>query len=333
MKAYKIVFTDDRFGERYEEYEFSQLRALNAETVVYPEGALQTDEEVIAACKDADAVFLNLLPNFREERVIRGLENCKVINRYGVGYDNVNVPVCTQMGIQVTYVPDYCMYDVSDHALALILACLRKIPLRDRKIRQGAWNIPNGGIAHRLKGRTLGLVGCGRIARCLAKKVSGFEFEEVLGYDSYLSAETLRQAGITKVERDELLQRSDFVSLHMPVTEQTRGIMNRKTIGMMKESAILINTGRGPLIDDEALTEALETGKIGGTGLDTHCIEPLPADSPYQRMDNVVLTDHAAYGTVEGEKELRIKSARNVAAILSGSPLDSLYKVNEVPCR
>ena len=214
-----------------------------------------------------------------------------------------------------------------------LLACLRQIPLRDRKIRQGAWNIPNGGIAHRLKGRTLGLVGCGRIARCLAKKVSGFEFEEVLGYDPYLSAETLRQAGITKVELEELLRRSDFVSLHMPVTEQTRGIMNRKTIGMMKESAILINTGRGPLIDDEALTEALETGKIGGAGLDTHCIEPLPADSAYRRLDNVVLTDHAAYGTVEGEKELRIKSARNVAAILSGSPLDSLYKVNEVPCR
>lgn len=330
MKPYKIVFTDDRFRARYEEYEFSQLAGLPVETVIYPEGALQTDDQVIAACADADAIFLNLVPNFREEAVIRSLKKCKVINRYGVGYDNVNVAACTEMGIQVTYVPDYCIYDVSDHALALMMACLRQVPQRDRKIRDGAWSIPNCGISHRLKGATLGLVGCGRIARCLAKKVSGFELSKILGYDPYLSAEELAKDGIEKVELEELLKQSDFVSLHVPVTLETRGIINEKTIAMMKSTAILINTGRGALIDDAALVEALKENRIGAAGLDTHTVEPLPVQSPYKDLDNVVLTDHTAFGTVEGEEELRVKSARNIAFILKGIELDPVYKVNAV---
>ncbi len=330
MEQYKIVFTDDRFGGRYQEYELAQLHEMDILPVIYPEGAFKTDADVIEACKDADAIFLNLLPNFKNETVLRELTRCKVINRYGVGYDNVNVPACTKLGIQVTYVPDYCMYDVSDHALALMLACLRQIPQRDCAIRAGNWNIPSNGLSHRLKGSTLGLIGCGRIARCLARKVSGFELNAILGYDPYIPTDALAAMGIKKVELEELLERSDIVSLHMPVTDETRGIMNARTIGMMKKTAILINTGRGPLIEDEALIDALRNHVIGAAGLDTHCVEPLPKDSPYFQLENVVLTDHAAYGTVEGERELRIKSGRNVAHILQKKPLESIYMVNTV---
>ena len=330
MKPFKIIFTDDRFGTQYEDYELSQLCELNVETVIYPEGALRTNADVIAACADADAIFLNLLPNFREEAVIRSLKKCKVINRYGVGYDNVNVAACTEMGIQVTYVPDYCIYDVSDHALALMMACLRQISLRDRMIRNGAWSIPSRGIAHRLKGATLGLVGCGRIARCLAKKVSGFELSGIVGYDPYLPDAVLAKEKIEKVTLEELLKRSDFISLHMPLTPETRGIINREVIALMKPTAILINTGRGALIDDSALVEALRANRIGAAGLDTHTVEPLPAESPYKVLNNVVLTDHTAFGTVEGENELRIKSARNVAYILQGRELEPTYKVNKI---
>lgn len=233
----------------------------------------------------------------------------------------------------MTYVPDYCMYDVSDHALALLLACLRQIPVRDQKIRTGEWNIPHHNVAHRLKGSTLGLIGCGRIARCLAKKVSGFELAEIVGYDPYIPAEVLEKDGITKVELEELLSRSDFVSLHMPVTPETRGMINRRTISQMKPNAILINTGRGRLIEDDALVEALKNGHIGAAGLDTHCVEPLPETSPYKALENVVLTDHTAYGTIEGERELRIKSACNIAHVLMKKELDPLYKVNDVPNR
>lgn len=135
------------------------------------------------------------------------------------------------------------MYDVSDHALALMLACLRQIPQRDCTIRAGNWNIPSNGLSHRLKGSTLGLIGYGRIARCLARKVSGFELNAILGYDPYIPTDALAAMGIKKVELEELLERSDIVSLHMPVTDETRGIMNARTIGMMKKTAVLTNTG------------------------------------------------------------------------------------------
>ena len=152
----------------------------------------------------------------------------------------------------------------------------------------------------------------------------------ILGYDPYIPAETLAAVGIKKVELEELLKHSDIVSLHMPVTDETRGIINAQTIGMMKKNAILINTGRGPLIEDDALIDALRNHVIGAAGLDTHCVEPLPKNSPYFQLQNVVLTDHAAYGTIEGEQERLIKSARNVAHILQKKPLESIYMINTV---
>ncbi|MBQ4651101.1 MAG: C-terminal binding protein [Oscillospiraceae bacterium] len=329
MAKYKIVFTDDRFGgEHYDEYEFKQLEGIDAEIVMYKDGELNTDEKVIEACKDADAIFLNLVPSFKKAEVIKELKNCKIINRYGVGFDNVNVAACTEMGIQVTYVPDYATEDVSDHSVGLLFACLRQISLRDREIRKGAWNIPSNGVSHRVVGKTLGVVGCGRIAQGLVRKVSGFGLERVLAYDPYIPAEFLAERGIELVELDYLLENSDFISLHMPVTPETPKMIDERALKLMKKDCILINTGRGPLIDDDALVAALKERRIGAAGLDVYWVEPLPNDHPFKELDNVVMTDHAAYDTVEGARELRIKSGINIANMLKGEPLTPAYKVN-----
>lgn len=273
-----------------------------------------TAEDIISECAQADGILLDMAP--MNAQAISGLERCRVINRYGVGYDNVDVPACTEKGIQVTYVPDYCAQDVSDHALALLLSCLRQTALRDRLVRQGQWNIQC--TSWRIEGKTLGILGAGRIARALIRKVSGFGLEKILVYDPYVSSREIEALGACKASFDEVMAKSDFVSLHIPVTEETRGIIDELALSKMKRSAILVNTGRGPLVDDAALIQALECKQIAYAGLDTHVFEPLPVDSPYKALDNVILTDHTAYSTVEGVIELKTKSAQNIAAVLSG---------------
>lgn len=283
-----------------------------------------TDEDILRECADADGILLDMAP--MTAKAIEGLAHCKIINRYGVGYDNVDLDACTAKGIQVTNVPDYCAEDVSDHALALMMTCLRHTALRDRLVRQGDWNIQR--TSFRLSGKVLGVLGFGRIARALVHKCSGFGFSEVLVYDPYVPAQACADAGVKKAELDEVLRRCDFLSLHMPVTPQTTGMINRETLSLMKPTAILVNTGRGPLVNDEALIEALQAKKLLAAGLDTHCIEPLPADSPYRGLDNVVLTDHTAYSTVEAVHELKAKSAQNIINALTGVP--PVYPVNKL---
>lgn len=210
-----------------------------------------------------------------------------MISRYGVGVDNVDLKAATECGIQVTNVPDYCMEDVSDHALALLFACLRNVVLRDREVRKGKWNIV--APSYRVQGKVLGLIGAGRIARALIRKVSGFGLKELVAYDPFLSAEDLASIGVRKVEFDELLRESDFISLHLNLTDTTRNIIDAEALSKMKERAILINVSRGGLIDPDALINALESHRIGAAGLDTHCVEPVPVDSRFDKLDNVVL--------------------------------------------
>lgn len=283
-----------------------------------------TQEDMIRECVEADAILLDMAPLKAE--AVQGLKRCRAVNRYGVGYDNVDVEACTARGIQVTNVPDYCAEDVSDHALALLMTCLRQTALRDRLVRQGEWNIQR--TAFRLQGKVLGVLGFGRIARALVRKTSGFGFSKVLVYDPYVSAEVCQAQGAIKAELEEVVSQCDFLSLHMPVTPATTKMINRETLALMKPTAILVNTGRGPLVDDEALVEALKNHKLLYAGLDTHWSEPLPKDSPYFWLDSVVLTDHTAYGTEEAVEELKIKSAQNIAAVLKGEK--PAYPVNQV---
>ena len=319
MAKYTVCVSDKRHADYEVEREI--LRGIDAELKLC---SCVTEDDIAEQCADADAVLLDLAP--MTAKAVAGLTKCKVISRYGVGFENVDLDAATKAGIQVTNVPDYCMEDVSDHALALMMTCLRHVSMRDRMVRQGAWNLQ--GTSFRLKGKTLGVIGAGRIARALIRKTSGFGLKEVVAYDPYVSAEALAEIGVRKVELEELLQISDFVSLHLHANEETKGMICKKTLDLMKPTAILINVSRGPLVNDEDLLDALKNGKILAAGLDTHNHEPLGADSPFCQLDNVVLTDHTAYSTAEGVLELKTKAAQNVVNALTGAPC--VYPVNKL---
>lgn len=309
MAKYLVCVSD----ERHASYEIERdiLEKAGAELKLCH---CESAADIAAQCADADAVLLDLAPMTAE--AVAGLRKCKVISRYGVGFENVDLDAATAAGIQVTNVPDYCMEDVSDHALALMLSCLRHIPLRDREVREGKWNIQADSF--RLKGKTLGVIGAGRIARALIRKVSGFGFAEVVAYDPYISAEQLAEIGVRKVEKEELFRISDIISLHLHANAETNGMICKETLALMKPTAILINVSRGPLVKDEDLLDALRGHRILAAGLDTHNHEPLGAQSPFCQLDNVVLTDHTAYSTAEGVTELKTKAAQNVVDVLEG---------------
>lgn len=319
MSKFTVVVSDSRHPSYDIEREI--LAKVDAELVL---ANCITGEDVLRECKNADGILLDAAPMPAE--AVRGLTKCRVVNRYGVGFDTVDVEACTAKGIQVTNVPDYCAQDVSDHALALLFSCLRQTALRDRLMRQGEWGIQ--GTSRRVEHSTLGVIGMGRIGSALVKKVSGFGLSKILVCDPYVSAEDAAALGAVKAGFEEVLQEADFVSLHMPANDETRGMIDKRALSLMKNSAILINTSRGALVDDEALLAALQNGEIGFAGLDTHAIEPLPADSPYKKLDNVVLTNHTAFNTVEGVQELKTKAAQNVAAVLRGEKPP--YCVNEI---
>lgn len=310
MEKFRVAVTD----ERHASYDIERkiLEEAGAELAICN---CVTAEDIARECADADGILLDMAPMTAE--AIEKLNKCKVIVRYGVGYDNVDVEACTKKGILVCNVPDYCALDVSDHALALLLTCLRATAERDRRIRLGEWNIQAANSV-RLAGKTLGVLGFGRIARELVHKCSGFGFSRVLAYDPYLPEDFCRQHGAEKADLETVLANSDFLSLHMPVTPETRGMINADRLKLMKKNVILINTARGALIDDEALVAALQNGDIAWAGLDTHNKEPLNLDSPYMDLDNVVLTDHTAYSTKEGVIELKTKAAQAVATVLNG---------------
>jgi D-3-phosphoglycerate dehydrogenase len=225
--------------------------------------------------------------------------------------------VAKELGIAVNYVPDYCLREVSDHAMALLLALARKVPFSNKLVQSGRWEVPPIVPLRRLDGQVLGLVGFGNIPRALAPKAKAFGLK-VLTYDPYVTADALVAAGVEGVSFDDLLARSDFISVHAPLQPATRGLMNAKAFAKMKKGVLLINTARGPLIDESALIAALDSGKIGGAALDVLTTEPPPKDSPLLGRDNVILTPHTGFYSVEALEELQTKCASDVARVLSG---------------
>ena len=272
-------------------------------------------DDVLAVARDADAILVTYakLPG----DLLRQLRRCKAIGRFGLGVDNIDVAAAAELGITVTYVPDYCMQEVSDHAMALLLALARKIPLSNKLVQAGRWEVPAVVPIHRLAGRVLGLVGFGNIPRALAPKAKAFGLR-VVTHDPYVSQQALAAAGVESVSFDRLLEISDFVSIHAPLTPATRGLFNAQVFGKMKTDALLINTARGPLVDEDALVSALDSGRLGGAALDVVAVEPLPRDSRLIGRDNVILTPHTAFYSVEALNELQTKCAADVARVLSG---------------
>jgi D-3-phosphoglycerate dehydrogenase / 2-oxoglutarate reductase len=272
-------------------------------------------EDILAVARDADAILVTYakLP----ADLLRQLTRCKAIGRFGLGVDNIDIKAAAELGITVTYVPDYCMHEVSDHAMALLLALVRKIPLSNAVVQGGRWEMPAVVPIHRLVGRVLGLVGFGNIPRALAPKAKAFGLR-VVTYDPYVSPTALAAAGIEGVSFEQLLEISDFVSIHAPLMPATHGLFNTEVFGKMKKGALLINTARGPLIDEDALVAALNSGQLGGAALDVVAVEPLPKESQLIGRDNVILTPHTAFYSVEALNELQTKCAADVARVLSG---------------
>ena len=272
-------------------------------------------DDILSVARDADAILVTYakLPG----DLLRQLKRCKAIGRFGLGVDNIDLPAAKELGIAVNYVPDYCLREVSDHAMALLLALARKIPLSDRLVQSGRWEMPALVPLRRLEGQVLGLVGFGNIPRALAPKARAFGLRVVI-HDPYVSPEVLAEAAVEDASFDALLAMSDFVSIHAPLLPATRGLFNATAFAKMKKGAMIINTARGPLIDEGALVAALDSGHVGGAALDVVTVEPLAADSALKGRANVILTPHTAFYSVEALEELQTKCASDVARVLSG---------------
>jgi D-3-phosphoglycerate dehydrogenase / 2-oxoglutarate reductase len=272
-------------------------------------------DDILAAARDADAVLVTYAKLTGD--LLRQLRNCKAIGRFGLGVDNIDLPAAKELGIAVNYVPDYCLREVSDHAMALLLALARKVTHANALVQSGRWEVPPLVPLRRLEGQSLGLVGFGNIPRALVPKARAFGLR-VLAHDPYVADATFAAAGVEGVSFDDLLARSDFVSVHAPLLPATRGLMNAAAFAKMKKGAYLINTARGPLVDEAALVAALDSGRLGGAALDVVTTEPLPEDSALLGRDNLILTPHTAFYSVEALEELQVKCASDVARVLSG---------------
>jgi len=283
----------------------------------------KTEDEVIDVAHDAVALVAQYATI--SARVIAELHDCRVIARYGTGVDIVDVDAATTHNILVTNVPsDWCENEVADHALALLLAVSRKINIYDRATRGGTWRWQSGAPIHRLRGSVLGLLSFGAIARAIATRAAGFGMQ-ITAHDPYVGAEEIAAAGATSVSFDELVTESDCLVIQAPLTPQTHHLFDERRLRRMKPTAILINTARGPIVDDRALHQALTEGWIAGAGLDD--IEEEPAkvrdwrpDNPLFGLDNVVITPHAAYYSEEAISTVRHFAAEEVVRVLRGQP-------------
>ncbi len=282
----------------------------------------RTEAEVIANCSDAHALLVTYAPVTRT--VINRLKSCRVISVFGIGVDMVDVQAATEAGIYVTNVPGYCIEEVCDHAMALLLASARKVLFYHRSIVEGGkWNWQMGKPIYKLRGKTLGLVGFGKISRAVAERAKSFGLH-VLAFDPHVSREDCDRAGVGKAELDDLLRQADFVSMHAPLTPETRGLIGLERFRLMKRNAVIVNTSRGPVIEQKALVKALEQGWIAGAALDVLEKEPPEADNPLKRMDNVILNPHAGFYSEEGTEDLRCSAALEARKVLTGRQPDNL---------
>lgn len=272
-------------------------------------------EEFLAAAADCDAL-LNTYAGPITAEAMAGMPKCKIIARYGIGVDTIDLKAATEAGIIVTNNPTYCIEEVAEHTMALLLSAARKVAFYDRQVRAGHWAVPPGKPMYRLAGSTLGLVGFGNIARQVAVRAAAFGMK-VLYADPFIQQGQFKEPG-TKVELDELLRQSDYISLHPPLTPNTRQMINDDAFSKMKPTAVLVNCARGPIVDTNALVRALDAKKIAGCALDTVDPEPLPNPHPLRDRDNVIINPHAAWYSEQAMVGLQAGAPNEVKRVLSG---------------
>ncbi len=305
----------------YESYETERRLLAPFDAVIQPVAANGEPGAVAEAVRDADAVLVREAPV--DGATISAMRRCRVIVRYGVGVDNIDLDAARASRIYVANVPRYGADEVSDQAMALMLAVARRVVSRDRQVRAGAWNIGQSEKIFPLRGRVLGLVGYGRIARRMRDKVLPFGIGRTLVQDPMLSEDEASADGVEVCDIDKLCREADLISLHAPLTAETRHIVNRDRLRVMQRQTILVNTARGGLVDEAALAEAVREGWIFGAGLDVFEREPPGADNPLLGLEGLVVSDHNAWYSESSVIELQTKAAEEVARVLSGARPES----------
>jgi D-3-phosphoglycerate dehydrogenase len=318
--GFKVAITTPADLPGLPHYGEEDYRKIGAELV---KKLCRSEDDLISIAHDADAIITGGEPYSR--RVIEKLTKCRVISNIGIGYDGIDVEAATEHGIYVTNVPDYCLEEMAEHTLALILACGRKLLRFDRAVREGKWDSRAPREIRekirppmfRLKGQTLGLVGLGRIPRTLVPKAKALGLK-VIAYDPYVSKDAAAELGVEMVGFEQLLRESDFVSLHAALTKDNQHMIGAEQLKKMKRTAYLINTARGGLVDEQALNTALSEGIIAGAGLDVLDPEPPRPDNPLFKRDNVIITAHSANYSEESQAELLRRPEEEVFSILRG---------------
>jgi phosphoglycerate dehydrogenase-like enzyme len=299
----RFLITDYDFADV--ELELALFRQSGMDAVA---AHCRTEDDVIAAARDCDGLLTQYAPV--NARVFAAVPRVRIVSRFGAGFDTVNVEDAKKFGVWVANSPDYGIGEVAAHALAMALGLLRHIPFYDRDVRAGRWHYTSAGALRRISDMTLGILGLGRIGKRMAH-VSQNVFGRILACDPYI-ADGDFPPYVGRVDREELFRQADVVSLHVPLNEETRGIVNARMLSAMKRGSFLVNTARGSVANLDHVMAALDSGQLDGAGLDVLPKEPPEADHPILRHPRVLLSPHAAFYSVEGEKELRRKAAQNL---------------------
>ncbi len=316
--TYKVVITDLEHPSI--DLELGVLAGIDAQVEWHH---CMTEEDIIEVAANADALMVGFAPI--TGWVLDNLPRCRIVARYGIGVDMIDVEAATQRGVVITNVPDYCLDEVADHTLGLLLACARKLLLLDQAVRdrrvagEAYWK--TAVIAkplYRLSSQTLGVIGLGRIGRRVARRAQAFGMRVIAAPDPGISREEAAALDVTMLSLEEVLRQADYLTLHVPLTKETHHLIDSKSLALMKPSATIINTSRGPIIDEAALVDALQNNRLSHAALDVYEQEPLHPDNALCTMDNVLLSSHAAWYSEDALLDLKMKTAQAIVDFFQG---------------
>ncbi|WP_298010309.1 C-terminal binding protein [Oceanispirochaeta sp.] len=323
MSRYKVVITDNLFDDCQQEEDV--FKNQNVDLEIYRQ---LNRPQLLQKVRTADALLVNMVNIDRG--FIQSLQHCRIISRYGIGFDNVDIQAAAEKGIPVGIIPGYCTTEVAEHAAAMLLSAARRIPQRHELVRKGHWRDSLGHSLFRIRGSVLGILGYGKTGRAIHEQLQGFGFSRILVHSRGLVPGSRLDNGAEAVSLDTLLHVSDYLTVHLPLTEETRHMLNEKRLFSMKTGSVLINTARGGVLDEKALFSALTKGPLRAAALDVLETEPPLPENPLLTLDNVVITDHEAYYSEQSVVDLKRKTAENVLSVLkTGKPVFAVSDLTE----